>query len=103
VIHDAKRDEAYLLLWEDGRTVLEPAVMPFTEAIAKIQSFGPCTVAGTGAPAAMAGLGEGFVLSPIRQPDALWVARLARTRTDPGMAPAPLYLRAPDAKLPTPR
>src|SRR6185312_2218624 len=37
-IHDAKRDEAYLLLWENGQTVFEPAVMPFAQAIAKIKN-----------------------------------------------------------------
>ncbi len=99
-IHDAKRDEAYLLLWEKGETVFEPAVMSFADAIEKIRSFGPCTLAGTGAPAAASALGARFALSDIRQPDALWVAHLARTRPAPDGPPAPLYLRAPDAKLP---
>ena len=99
VIHDAKRDEAYLLLWENGETRLPPTVMPFTEAVARIRDFGPCALAGTGAEAAGA-LGEGFILTNIRQPDALWVARLAMTRPEPDRPPAPLYLRAPDAKLP---
>jgi tRNA threonylcarbamoyladenosine biosynthesis protein TsaB len=45
-------------------------------------------------------LNDGFALSDIRQPDALWVARLAMTRPVPDQPPAPLYLRAPDAKLP---
>ena len=59
-IHDAKRDEAYLLLWEKGETVLAPAVMPFAEAVEKIRGFGPCALAGTGAPAAASALGRGF-------------------------------------------
>ena len=100
VIHDAKRDEAYLLLWEGGRVVLEPAVMPFAEAVQKIKAFGPCTLAGTVAPAAAAVLGADFPLSLVRQPDALWVGRLAIQRRADSRAPAPLYLRAPDAKLP---
>ena len=100
VIHDAKRDEAYLLLWEDGRVVLEPAVMAFAEAVEKIEAFGPCALAGTGAPAAAITLGVDFPLSPVRQPDALWVGRLAMQRRADAHAPAPLYLRAPDAKLP---
>jgi tRNA threonylcarbamoyladenosine biosynthesis protein TsaB len=99
-IHDAKRDEAYLLLWESDATVFAPAVMPFAEAVEKIRAFGSCALAGTGAPAAAEQLGQGFVLSAIRQPDALWVARLALARPAPDSAPAPLYLRAPDAKLP---
>jgi tRNA threonylcarbamoyladenosine biosynthesis protein TsaB len=99
-IHDAKRDEAYLLLWENGRVVLEPVVMDFAAALERIKAFGPCALAGTGAPAAAASLGAGFSLSPVRQPDAVWVGRLALTSPVADTAPAPLYLRAPDAKLP---
>ena len=99
-IHDAKRDEAYLLLWEKNATILAPMVMPFDAAVARIRAFGPCALCGTGAAAAGAALGDGFALTNIRQPDALWVARLAMTRPVPGQPPAPLYLRAPDAKLP---
>ena len=100
VIHDAKRDEAYLLLWESNQTVLAPAVMPFADAVEKIRGFGPCALAGSGAAAAHPLLGAGFALTDIRQPDALWVARLAQSRTPLDIPPAPLYLRAPDAKLP---
>ena len=99
-IHDAKRDEAYLLLWENDASILEPTVMPFEEAVARIRDFGPCALCGTGAEMAGAALGVDYMLTKIRQPDALWVARLAMTRPAPDQAPAPLYLRAPDAKLP---
>ena len=37
--------------------------------------------------------------SGVRQPDAVFVARLASSAPD-GPPPKPLYLRAPDAKLP---
>jgi tRNA threonylcarbamoyladenosine biosynthesis protein TsaB len=87
-------------LWADGQTVSEPAVMPFAEGIERIRRHGPCALAGTGAVAAHQALGSDFTLSDIRQPDALWVARLARLRAVPDGPPAPLYLRAPDAKLP---
>ena len=99
-IHDAKRGEAYLSLWDQNQTVLEPAVMSFEDAVAKIRAFGPCTLAGTGAPEAASMLGDAFTLSPIRQPDALWVGRLAQSREPKAAPPDPLYLRAPDAKLP---
>ena len=102
-IHDARRDEAYLLLWREGKIVTPPVVMGFSDAVEKIRAFGPCAVAGTGAAAAVNVLGEKFPLSPVRQPDALWVARLAMHRPAPDEAPAPLYLRAPDAKLPAAR
>jgi tRNA threonylcarbamoyladenosine biosynthesis protein TsaB len=99
-IHDAKRDEAYLSLWENDATIVEPVVMPFADAIARIRAFGACALCGTGAAAAGEALGDGFVVTDIRQPDALWVARLAIARPIPELPPAPLYLRAPDAKLP---
>jgi tRNA threonylcarbamoyladenosine biosynthesis protein TsaB len=99
-IHDAKRDEAYLLLRQDGEAVFKPAVMPFAEAVEKIRQHGPCALAGTGAEAAHQALGNAFTLTAIRQPDALWVARLAARAAATDAPPAPLYLRAPDAKLP---
>ena len=98
-IHDARRDEAYLCLVENGAAT-PPRVLPFAEAVEAIRAFGPCALAGTGASAAKEKLGEEFTLSTIRQPDALFVARLAATRPAPSQTPAPLYLRAPDAKLP---
>jgi tRNA threonylcarbamoyladenosine biosynthesis protein TsaB len=101
-LHDARRDEAYLALLENG-VAGAPAVLPFARAIAAIRDFGPCALAGTGAPAAKEKLEGGFILSTIRQPDALFVARLAAARPAPAAdapPPAPLYLRAPDAKLP---
>jgi tRNA threonylcarbamoyladenosine biosynthesis protein TsaB len=100
VIHDARREEAYLLLQEGERTVQQPIVLPFQDAIQRIRGFGPCALAGTGAAAAQEGLGGDFTLSTIRQPDALWVARLAQRQLVTEDAPGPLYLRAPDAKLP---
>ncbi|MCX7280493.1 MAG: tRNA (adenosine(37)-N6)-threonylcarbamoyltransferase complex dimerization subunit type 1 TsaB [Alphaproteobacteria bacterium] len=100
VIHDARREEAYLLLQDGDATVQQPVVMLFSDAIERIRAFGPCAVAGTGAEAAKEGLGGEFVLSGVRQPDALWVARLAQKLAPSNEAPGPLYLRAPDAKLP---
>lgn len=99
-IHDAKRDEAYLLLWDKGEIVLPPSVMPFGEAVTRIHGFGACALCGTGANQANAALGPGFPLTEIRQPDAVWVAKLGLMRPVSAAPPAPLYLRAPDAKLP---
>jgi tRNA threonylcarbamoyladenosine biosynthesis protein TsaB len=98
-IHDARRDEAYLSLAENA-AASAARVLLFADAIAAIRAFGPCVLAGTGAPAAKEKLDAGFILSAIRQPDALFVARLAATRSPTDTPPAPLYLRAPDAKLP---
>jgi tRNA threonylcarbamoyladenosine biosynthesis protein TsaB len=98
-IHDARREEAYLSLAADG-AASAPRVLLFADAIEAIRAFGPCVLAGTGAAAAKEKLDGGFILSSIRQPDALFVARLAATRPPDAVPPAPLYLRAPDAKLP---
>ena len=100
VIHDARREEAYLLLQDGEATVQQPVVMPFKDAIERIRAFGPCALAGTGAAMAKESLGNEFLLSSVRQPDALWVARLAVKQAPSQDAPGPLYLRAPDAKLP---
>ena len=99
-IHDARREEAYLLLRDGEQVILEPVLMHFAYAMERIRAFGPCVLAGSGAASAKESLGAGFTLSTIRQPDALWVARLAQTMPVPSDAPGPLYLRAPDAKLP---
>lgn len=99
-IHDARRAEAYLLLRDGDATVQPPVVLPFEEAVTRIATFGPCALAGTGAKEAQEKLGAAYPLSAIRQPDALWVARLAQKQPAPDDAPGPLYLRAPDAKLP---
>ncbi len=74
--------------------------MPFADAVERIRAFGPCMLAGSGAASAKESLGADFTLSSVRQPDALWVARLAQAMPAPQDAPGPLYLRAPDAKLP---
>jgi tRNA threonylcarbamoyladenosine biosynthesis protein TsaB len=100
VIHDARREEAYLLLRDGDDVIQQPCVLPFADAVARIRIFGPCAIAGTGAVTAQETLGADFTLSTIRQPDALWAARLARAMPVPTQAPGPLYLRAPDAKLP---
>ncbi len=99
-IHDARRAEAYLLLRHGETAAQPPIVLPFADAVARIAAFGPCALAGTGAASVHQELGDDFVLSAIRQPDALWVARLAQKYPTPLEAPGPLYLRAPDAKLP---
>jgi tRNA threonylcarbamoyladenosine biosynthesis protein TsaB len=99
-IHDARRNEAYLLLRHGEMVMQQPIVMPFEKAMERLRDFGGCVLAGTGAQMAAESLGPTFVLSSIRQPDALWVARLAAPRPPTQDAPGPLYLRAPDAKLP---
>jgi tRNA threonylcarbamoyladenosine biosynthesis protein TsaB len=93
-LHDARRGEVYLeILGSNG-----PRVLAFDDAIAALPP-GSLVLAGTAAPAAAQRLPQA-TLSTVRQPDALWVARLAAAMPISSTAPAPLYLRAPDAKLP---
>ena len=96
-LHDARRDEVYVEI--DGT----PEVLLFDDSMQALRSLvgdAPIALAGTAAPRACEALSKRFVISTIRQPDALWVARLAAIAPTTETAPRPLYLRAPDAKLP---
>ena len=95
-LHDAKRGEVYLQM----TGMDNPAVLLFEDALARIAGLdGRFALAGTAAPLAASHLMNG-VLSTVRQPDALWVARLAQVLPASDTPPRPLYLRAPDARLP---
>ena len=98
-LHDARRDEVYIEI----ENMLPPTVMRLDQAIGvlhKISDRTQTAVAGTAASRVCDALAKRFVLSGVRQPDALWVARLAMKAKTTHTAPRPLYLRAPDAKLP---
>ncbi|HEX4157597.1 MAG TPA: tRNA (adenosine(37)-N6)-threonylcarbamoyltransferase complex dimerization subunit type 1 TsaB [Rhizomicrobium sp.] len=108
VVHDAKRDEVYFTLVTMERTVIPDGLVWFGEAVRMILEFGNnsgtrLSVAGTAARQAAGVLqpqGGEIVVSEIAAPDALWVARLALIAPEPTAVPRPLYLRAPDARLP---
>lgn len=97
-LHDARRDEVYVQIDD------KPEVLLFEDMARMLRSIDGETqiaLAGTAAVRACDALSKRFVLSTIRQPDALWVARLAVMAPETDTAPRPLYLRAPDAKLPS--
>ncbi len=108
VLHEAKRGEVYAALYR-GRVVILPVqVSTHDEILEEIQQIAAessgerLAVAGTAGPEAAVWLearGVAATLTSIRQPDALWVARLAETAPVPAETARPLYLRAPDAKL----
>jgi tRNA threonylcarbamoyladenosine biosynthesis protein TsaB len=108
-VADAKRGEVYLgALAADGREILEPRLVPLADAVTTIsmlaRKHGPPVLAGTAAEAmleALTTLGIAARDSGVRQPDAVFVARLAAAAPIPDAPPKPLYLRAPDAKLPS--
>jgi tRNA threonylcarbamoyladenosine biosynthesis protein TsaB len=101
-LHDARRNEVYIEIDD----TLPPAVMLFEEAVALLGAVPgdePIAIAGTAASRVCDALAKRVVLSSVRQPDALWVARLAMNAEISNSPPRPLYLRAPDAKLPAAR
>jgi tRNA threonylcarbamoyladenosine biosynthesis protein TsaB len=102
-IHDARRGEAYLAVTSKAGVLIAPEILLLEEAAARIAKAIPHgaspALAGTAADRIAEDLKDACATS-IRQPDALWVARLALAAPEPSEAPHPLYLRAPDAKLP---
>ena len=106
---DAKRGEIYLgARARNGETLIEAVLAPLAgaaEAIAELASkIGrDLVLAGTGAEALrtlLQATGLAPRLGGVRQPDAVFAARLAMHAEAPGHPPRPLYLRGPDAKLP---
>jgi tRNA threonylcarbamoyladenosine biosynthesis protein TsaB len=101
---DAKRGEIYLGARSRDGGLLEPMLVAFADAPAKLAPFfarigNRAVLAGTASPLLMPLLPGGLADSGIRQPHARHVAFLA-AQADAGATPKPLYLRAPDAKLP---
>jgi tRNA threonylcarbamoyladenosine biosynthesis protein TsaB len=96
---DARRGQVYLQAFEDGQALMAPDVLPVEVAaarMAEISAGRPATLIGSGAGL----LGDPDAASPVGADPAV-VARLAANR--PALAPKPLYLRAPDARLPQAR
>ncbi|TNE37071.1 MAG: tRNA (adenosine(37)-N6)-threonylcarbamoyltransferase complex dimerization subunit type 1 TsaB [Alphaproteobacteria bacterium] len=111
VAFDARRDEVYHQTFDHTLTPLtDPVIARRAEAARDILSLAkekdaPLTWLGTGAPILMPlldGLGE--ISQSANQPDAGCLALFANHLEDVAPYPAePLYLRAPDAKLPKTR
>jgi tRNA threonylcarbamoyladenosine biosynthesis protein TsaB len=110
-LHDARRGEVYAYAGSRGGEIVATRIAPFDEAVREIRTamHGRDEIlafAGTAAEAASREyekIGGRARLSAVRQPDALWVARLCALLPEPTQVPRPLYLRAPDAKLPAAR
>jgi tRNA threonylcarbamoyladenosine biosynthesis protein TsaB len=97
---DARRDQVYLQGFEDGHALMAPDVLPLGVAAARLLELSASramTLVGSGGPL-LADAAPGARLVPAEGADAAIVAQLGATR-DP-RPPRPLYLRAPDAKLP---
>jgi tRNA threonylcarbamoyladenosine biosynthesis protein TsaB len=104
---DARRGELYVEVFVDGRSPCGPFVADPMEAARRICELtrSALAIAGSGAQAlslALAQCERGARVAPAEPwPRARSVARLSAGR-DPqaGARPGPVYLRAPDAKLP---
>ncbi len=100
---DAKRDELYIQCFApDGAALTEPELLNIADAPA-ILPAGPAVLVGSGSVLLKTATGRDdlHISSAAPDPDPVLVARLAATRPRPAQAPAPLYIRPPDAKLPS--
>jgi tRNA threonylcarbamoyladenosine biosynthesis protein TsaB len=98
---DARRGRVYLQVFADGRAVMAPDVLDVEVAaarVAELWSGGAARLVGSGAPL-IAQVLPAALVDALATPDPGVLARLAAAR-GPGPGPRPLYLRAPDAKVP---
>jgi tRNA threonylcarbamoyladenosine biosynthesis protein TsaB len=94
---DAKRGQVYLQAFSGGVAVSAPDALPIETAAARVAEFAPDTLIGTGA-VLLANVRPATRVIETDVTDPVAVARLAAARAP--VPPRPLYLRAPDAKLP---
>jgi tRNA threonylcarbamoyladenosine biosynthesis protein TsaB len=93
---DAKREQVYLQSFHDVADG-PPEALALDEARERLHALGPHRLLGPGA--SLFGDLEGMSIESLPAPDPAVVARLAAAAAEPS-APRPLYLRAPDARLP---
>lgn len=97
---DARREQIYLQAFRDGQPLGAPEALAAVDAapyLIDIDPAGPGLIVGSGA-SLLAGAFPGATADPRAGADPVSVARLAAVA---GPAPPrPVYLRAPDAKLP---
>lgn len=97
---DARREQVYLQVFDEGQAVMAPDALPIGTAVARVleiaQGRTP-TLVGSGGPLLADAATGACVLTP-EGCDPRLVAQLAAAR--PANPIRPLYLRAPDAKLP---
>lgn len=97
---DARREQVYLQVFDDGEALMAPDVLPVGTAAARLVELGmgrALTLVGSGARLLSEAAPGADVIVP-EGCDARHVARLAARKLVTPIRP--LYLRAPDAKLP---
>jgi len=109
---DARRGELYVQAFDGAglRALSDPGVFKVDAAATAVIAAAegrPIEIVGTGAELlndALVGQGVRAEVPEAKpHPDAAVVARIAASLAIPALPPAPLYLRAPDAKLPEPK
>lgn len=94
---DAKRGQVYLQAFADGAAVSAPDALPIETAAARLAELAPDILVGTGA-ALLAEMRPSAQAIAVDHADPAAIAALGASRSP--TPPRPLYLRAPDAKLP---
>ena len=94
---DAKRGQVYLQAFADGAAVSAPDALPLETAAARVAELAPDVLVGTGA-ALLAEMRPSAQAIVIDHADPAAIAAIGAARAP--TPPRPLYLRAPDAKLP---
>lgn len=107
VIHDARREEVYVQLFHKGAGGLQELSTPQAVALSEIAEYIPSNIrhyVGTGSELVGPLLGDRAAALALRgEPEASIVAEMAAVKIAQGSFEpvSPLYLRLPDAKLPT--
>jgi len=99
---DGRRGQIFIQAFRDGRSLMAPDALPVETAAARLAELGAdgqTLLVGSGA-ALLSPLLPGARVEPASHADPAQVARLAAAMPAPLPPARPLYLRAPDAKLP---
>lgn len=96
---DARREQAYLQAFEAGRPLAPPEALALADVPARLAGLQVRRLVGPGAPLLADAFPDAEV-DPLPGPDPVVLGRLAAVAPPPGAPPRPVYLRAPDAKLP---
>lgn len=97
---DARRGQFYLQIFDDGHALMAPDALDIGTAAARLAELTggrPLTLVGSGAPL----MAEAAPGARVLMPEGCDARRVAALAADRAPAPIrPLYLRAPDARLP---
>jgi tRNA threonylcarbamoyladenosine biosynthesis protein TsaB len=99
---DARREQVYVQGFRDGVAATHPEALSVQDAVdllIHVDARGPDRLVGSGAALLAEALPAAERIARLG-PDPVALARLAAAVLAPFEAPKPLYLRAPDAKLP---